>query len=107
MNNNLHILLTGTDLTPELVNLAAKLQEENDMGAKRWPHIEEKYFAQAADSLKISDYTFLRYIRPAVKEDTGKILELYHSMIGGAAGWNEYYPGIDTIESDLSRNALL
>ena len=27
-------------------------------------------------------------------------------MIGGAAGWNEYYPGIDTIESDLSRNAL-
>lgn len=25
-------------------------------------------------------------------------------MIGGAAGWNEYYPGIDTIESDLSRN---
>ena len=106
LNNNLHILLTGTDLTPELVNLAAKLQEENDMGAKRWPHIEEKYFAQAADSLKISDYTFLRYIRPAVKEDTGKILELYHSMIGGAAGWNEYYPGIDTIESDLSRNAL-
>ena len=106
LNNNLHILLTGTDLTPELVNLAAKLQEENDMGAKRWPHIEEKYFAQAADSLKIPDYTFLRYIRPAVKEDTGKILELYHSMIGGAAGWNEYYPGIDTIESDLSRNAL-
>lgn len=27
-------------------------------------------------------------------------------MIGGAAGWNEYYPGIDTIESDLSRNEL-
>ena len=34
LNNNLHILLTGTDLTPELVNLAAKLQEENDMGSK-------------------------------------------------------------------------
>ena len=56
--------------------------------------------------MKISDYTFLRYISPAVKEETGKILELYHSMIGGAAGWNEYYPGIDTIESDLSRNEL-
>lgn len=107
LNNNLHILLTGTDLTPDLVQLAAKLQKENAADAKEWPHIEEKYFAQAADSLKIPDYIFMRYIRSAVKEDTQKLLELYHSMIGGAAGWNEYYPGIETIESDLSRNALL
>ena len=107
LNNNLHILLTGTDLTPNLVHLAAKLQKENAADAKEWPHIEEKYFAQAADSLKIPDYIFMRYIRSAVKEDTQKLLELYHSMIGGAAGWNEYYPGIETIESDLSRNALL
>lgn len=107
LNNNLHILLTGTDLTPDLVHLAAKLQKENAADAKEWPHIEEKYFAQAADSLKIPDYIFMRYIRSAVKEDTQKLLELYHSMIGGAAGWNEYYPGIETIESDLSRNALL
>lgn len=106
LNNNLHIFLTGTDLTPELVNLAAKLQKENEPEEKVWPHIEEKYFAKAADALKIPDYTFLRYIRPAVIEDTEKLLELYHSMIGGAAGWNEYYPGIETIESDLSRNAL-
>ena len=107
LNNNLHILLTGTDLTPDLVHLAEKLQKENAADAKEWPHIEEKYFAQAADSLKIPDYIFMRYIRSAVKEDTQKLLELYHSMIGGAAGWNEYYPGIETIESDLSRNALL
>ncbi len=107
LNNNLHILLTGTDLTPDLVHLAAKLQKENAADAKEWPHIEEKYFVQAADSLKIPDYIFMRYIRSAVKEDTQKLLELYHSMIGGAAGWNEYYPGIETIESDLSRNALL
>ena len=107
LNNNLHILLTGTDLTPDLVHLAAKLQKENAADAKEWPHIEEKYFAQAADSLKIPDYIFMRYIRSAVKEDTQKLLELYRSMIGGAAGWNEYYPGIETIESDLSRNALL
>ena len=107
LNNNLHILLTGTDLTPDLVHLAAKLQKENAADAKEWPHIEEKYFAQAADSLKIPNYIFMRYIRSAVKEDTQKLLELYRSMIGGAAGWNEYYPGIETIESDLSRNALL
>ena len=44
LNNNLHILLTGTDLTPELVNLAAKLGKKMIWGAKRWPHIEEKYF---------------------------------------------------------------
>ena len=42
----------------------------------------------------------------ATREDKDKILALYKTMLYGPADWNEYYPNEDTIEFDLSRNAL-
>lgn len=38
--------------------------------------------------------------------DKEEILALYKTMLNGPADWNEYYPNEDTIEFDLSRNAL-
>ena len=42
----------------------------------------------------------------ATREDKEEILSLYKTMLYGPADWNEYYPNEDTIEFDLSRNAL-
>ena len=42
----------------------------------------------------------------AVNEDKDELLALYRTMLYGPADWNEYYPNEDTIEFDLSRNAL-
>lgn len=42
----------------------------------------------------------------AKQEDKQEILKLYRTMLYGPADWNEYYPNEDTIEFDLSRNAL-
>ena len=45
-------------------------------------------------------------IYSAAQEDKQEILSLYRTMLNGPAEWNEYYPNEDTIEFDLSRNAL-
>lgn len=45
-------------------------------------------------------------IYTATKEDSKEILALYRTFLYGAADWNEYYPNEETIEFDLSRNAL-
>lgn len=45
-------------------------------------------------------------IYTAKREDKDEILALYKTFLYGAADWNEYYPNEDTIEFDLSRNAL-
>lgn len=45
-------------------------------------------------------------IIPAKSEDKDEILSLYKTMLYGPADWNEYYPNEETIEFDLSRNAL-
>lgn len=42
----------------------------------------------------------------ATREDKEEILALYRTMLYGPAEWNEYYPDEETIEFDLSRNAL-
>lgn len=38
--------------------------------------------------------------------DMDKILALYKTMLHGPADWNENYPSEETIEFDMSRNAL-
>lgn len=38
--------------------------------------------------------------------DKDKILALYKTMLYGPADWNENYPNEETIEFDMSRNAL-
>lgn len=45
-------------------------------------------------------------INIATTEDKNEILALYRTMLYGPADWNEYYPNEDTIEFDLSRDAL-
>lgn len=47
-----------------------------------------------------------RKIINASKSDREEILNLYRSMLHGPAGWNESYPSEETIDFDLSRNAL-
>ena len=42
----------------------------------------------------------------AKHEDKEEILALYRTFLYGPADWNEYYPNEDTIEFDLSRDAL-
>ena len=42
----------------------------------------------------------------ATIEDKSEILALYRTMLYGPADWNEYYPNEETIEYDLSRDAL-
>ena len=42
----------------------------------------------------------------AKHEDKEEILALYRTFLYGSADWNEYYPNEDTIEFDLSRDAL-
>lgn len=45
-------------------------------------------------------------IYTAKREDKEAILALYRTFLYGPADWNEFYPNKDTIEFDLSRNAL-
>lgn len=45
-------------------------------------------------------------IRMATRNDKEEILSLYRTMLYGPADWNEYYPSEETIEFDLSRDAL-
>lgn len=56
ISNNIYILKTGRDFTPELVNTARDLQEKATGETAQWPFIEEQYFAKAADMLGIPDY---------------------------------------------------
>lgn len=42
----------------------------------------------------------------AGSEDKEEILALYKTMLYGPADWNEHYPNGDTIDFDMSRNAL-
>ncbi len=42
----------------------------------------------------------------ATSDDTEEILALYRTHLYGAADWTQDYPNLDTIEFDLSRNAL-
>ena len=42
----------------------------------------------------------------AKHEDKEEIIALYRTFLYGPADWNEYYPNEDTIEFDLSRDAL-
>ncbi len=42
----------------------------------------------------------------AAREDKEEILALYKTMLHGPADWNEHYPSEDTIDFDMSRNAL-
>lgn len=45
-------------------------------------------------------------IKKAAEEDRNAILKLYRTRLYGSADWNEYYPNEETIEFDLSRDAL-
>ena len=45
-------------------------------------------------------------IKKAAEEDRNAILKLYRTRLYGPADWNEYYPNEETIEFDLSRDAL-
>ena len=54
--NNVYILKTGIDYTPELVGQARALQEKATGEPVQWPYIDEKYFAEAAAILGIPDY---------------------------------------------------
>lgn len=45
-------------------------------------------------------------IKKATEADRNDILKLYRTRLYGPADWNEYYPNEETIEFDLSRDAL-
>ena len=55
INSNIQILLTGTDNSAAMVELANKLSEEAGE-TKGWPLIKEEYFEEAARRLGIPDY---------------------------------------------------
>ena len=55
INSNILTLLTGVDVSAELVRLARSLAEEAGEEVV-WPHIQEKYFEEAAEILGIPDY---------------------------------------------------
>ena len=48
----------------------------------------------------------MNIISHAKETDKNEILELYRSLLHGPAGWDENYPGAETIDYDLSRDAL-
>lgn len=58
--NNVYILKTGIDYTPELVTAAKSLQEQATGRPALWPYIEEKYFTSAAGDLGIPDFRNFR-----------------------------------------------
>jgi len=43
----------------------------------------------------------------ATPADKQEVLSLYRCMWGGPAGWNEHYPSEETVDFDLSRDALI
>ncbi len=45
-------------------------------------------------------------IQTAQEAQKQEILALYQTMLGGAADWSEYYPGMDNIEFDMARGNL-
>lgn len=47
-----------------------------------------------------------RSIGKAEESDKEELLNLYQSMIGGPADWNEYYPSMETIEFDIAHDSL-
>lgn len=47
-----------------------------------------------------------RIIVHATETDKEKVLSLYRTMLYGPAAWNENYPSEETIDFDLSRDAL-
>ena len=55
VNSNILTILTGIDCSAKMVELAEKLALEDNAQAK-WPHIDEKYFEEAAAYYKIPDY---------------------------------------------------
>ncbi|MBP5555135.1 MAG: metallophosphoesterase [Lachnospiraceae bacterium] len=55
INSNIQILLTGTDNSAAMVELATKLSEVAGE-SKGWPLIKEEYFEEAAGKLGIPDY---------------------------------------------------
>ena len=55
INSNILTLLTGVDVSAELVRLARSIAEEAGEEVV-WPHIQEKYFEEAAEKLGIPDY---------------------------------------------------
>ena len=55
VNSNILTILTGIDCSAKMVELAEKLALEDNAQAK-WPHIDEKYFEEAAVYYKIPDY---------------------------------------------------
>lgn len=55
VNSNILTILTGIDCSAKMVELAEKLALEDNVQAK-WPHIDEKYFEEAAAYYKIPDY---------------------------------------------------
>ncbi len=54
--NNIYILKTGIDYTPELVTTAKALQEQATEQPALWPYIGEEYFTEAAAELGIPDF---------------------------------------------------
>lgn len=48
----------------------------------------------------------MNQIERATIDDKEEIYALYQTMLNGPADWNEHYPGYDTIDFDLSRDAL-
>ena len=55
VNNNIHTLRTGIDVTPILVESAKKLKIEAE-GADNWPDIAEMYYEKAAGELGMPNY---------------------------------------------------
>ena len=55
VNSNILTILTGIDCSAKMVELAEKLALEDNAQTK-WPHIDEKYFEEAAVYYKIPDY---------------------------------------------------
>ena len=106
MNNNIHTLLYGIDVTAEFVGLAKKLESGRRKAPAVWPSISEESFRDAAEHLGIPDYSYVRYFRKACPKDREKLADFYRSLYGGPAGWHEGYPGPETIEFDLRRDAL-
>ena len=47
-----------------------------------------------------------RSIGKAEESDKEELLNLYQSMIGGPADWNEYYPSMETIEFVIAHDSL-
>lgn len=56
ISNNIYVLKTGIDITPQLISTAITLQQDATGKSVDWPYIEEEYFTEAAKILGIPDY---------------------------------------------------